>query len=382
MQREVHTSHSIKQDTTEALNRINSVRAFGSTLIFSFVYPLFILFANLPQSHIHNVIGINVLFGLFSAANVGMAILGFYLLRNHEKDKLSIYYRAVLIFNAVALLVPMGIDMAKSHSILVTVGAAAYMAMLPCIRRGERRFYLYGYGIAFVITALISGAGLRMVVSCGAVGLLTVIMGNVFQDREIELERVSLKLKDKTITSEKDALTGLSNRRGLDRKVSVLWPYCARNNSNVGIIEIDIDFFKKYNDRFGHPAGDKCLKQIAEIIDNSATRGTDIVARTGGEEFMVFVHEMEEADIIDLALKIRAAIDEACIPHAYYGVSKHVTVSMGVAVISPGMNNSFEDLYEAADKALYSAKNNGRHCIACGGRIYGRMKNGLSVVSN
>ena len=382
MRREDVSSHSIKQDTNEALNRLNAMRAFGSTLIFSIVYPLFILFANLVHGYVNNVVGINVLLGLFTVANMGMAIGGFYLIKNHEKDKLPIYYRGVVIFNALALLVSMGIDMAKSHSVVLTVGAAAYMALVPCIKRPERRFYLYGYGIAFVITALISGGGLRLVVEAGAIGLLTVIMGNAFQDREVELERVSLKLKDKTITSEKDALTELSNRRGLDRKVSVLWPFCARNNSNAGIIEIDIDFFKKYNDRFGHPAGDKCLKQIAEIISNSATRGTDIVARTGGEEFMVFVHDMEEAEIIDLALKIRSAIDEACIPHAYYGVSKYVTVSMGVAVISPGMNNSFEELYKEADKALYAAKNNGRHCIACNGKIYGRMKKGLAVVSN
>lgn len=382
MRREATTSHSIKQDTKEALNRMNSVRAFGSTFIFSLIYPIFILFVNLSPNYLKNTIGINVLLGIFIAINLGMGILGFFLLRNHERDRLMIYYRGVFLFNAVALLVLMGIDMSRSRSLLLPIGGVLYMALVPCIARGERKFYLCGYGIAMMIATIIAGAGIRMVVEVAILGLMTVIVGNAFQDKEIEYERVSLKLKDKTITSEKDALTGLSNRRGLDRKVTTLWPFCARNAGNVGVIEIDIDFFKKYNDRFGHPAGDRCLQQIARVIDNSAKRGTDIVARTGGEEFMVFVHEMNEEEIIDLALKIRAAIDEECIPHAYYGVSKHVTVSMGVAVIVPGMDNSFEDLYEAADRALYVAKNNGRHCIACNGKIYGRMRNGLAVVNS
>ena len=382
MRREDNLSHTIKQDTKEALSRINSVRAFGSTLIFSIVDSLLILFTNLAKGYVKNTLGMSVLFGVFIVINLAMAGYGFYLLKNHEKDKLNIYYRAVLVFNALTLLIPMGIDMNRSKSVLITAGAAAYMALTPCFKRSERRFYLYGYGIAFVITAIISGGGIRVVTEAAAMGLLTVIMGNAFQDKEIEFERMSVKLKDKTITSEKDALTGLSNRRGLDRKVSVLWPFCARNNGNVGVIEIDIDFFKKYNDKFGHPAGDRCLKQIAQIIQDSAVRGTDIVARTGGEEFMVFVHEMNEEEIVQLALKIRSAIDEACIPHAYYGVSKYVTVSMGVAIINPGMSNSFAELYEEADRALYEAKNSGRHCVAYNGKIYGRMRNGLAVVND
>ncbi len=382
MRREATTSHSIKQDTNEALNRMNSVRAFGSTLIFSLIYPIFILFVNLSPKYLNNTIGINVLLGIFTGINLGMGILGFFLLKNHERDRLMVYYRAAFLFNAVALLVLMGIDMSISRSLLLPVGGALYMALVPCIQRGERKFYLYGYGIAMMIAAIISGAGIRMIVEAVLLGLMVAIVGNVFQDKEIEYERISVKLKDKTIASEKDALTGLSNRRGLDRKVSTLWPFCARNAGNVGVIEIDIDFFKKYNDRFGHPAGDKCLQHIAKIIDNSAKRGTDIVARTGGEEFMVFVHEMNESEIIDLALKIRTAIDDERIPHAYYGVSKNVTVSMGVAYIVPTIDNSFEDLYEAADKALYVAKNNGRHCIVCNGKIYGRMRNGLAVVND
>ena len=382
MRREDNLSHTIKQDTNEALSRINSIRAFGSTLIFSLVNSLFILYANLAKGYVKNTLGMSVLFSVFILINLSLAAYGFFLLRNHERDKLRIYYRAVFIFNALTLLIPMGIDMNRSKSVLITAGAAAYMALTPCLRRSERKFYLYGYGIAFAITAIISGGGIRVLAEAVAMGLLTVIMGNVFQDKEIEFERISVKLKDKTITSEKDALTGLSNRRGLDRKVSVLWPFCARNNGNVGVIEIDIDFFKKYNDKFGHPAGDRCLKQIADIIQDSATRGTDIVARTGGEEFMVFVHEMNEDEIVKLALKIRSAIDEACIPHAYYGVSKYVTVSMGVAIVNPGMNNSFEQLYEEADRALYEAKNSGRHCVAYNGKIYGRMRKGFAVVNN
>lgn len=381
MRREDTLSHSIKQDTYEALSRMNSVRALSSTLIFSVIYAIFILIANLSHSYDNLTVGMNVFLGIFIGIDVALLSAGYFLLKNHERDRLQIYYRSVYILNALAMLVLAGMDISVSNSIIVPVCAAIYLGLVPCLKHRERRIWLYGYAVAMIIAGVIAGAGIRTVIELFVLGIVMIIAGNTFQDKTIEVQRTNMKLKDKTIAAEKDALTGLSNRRGLDRKVSVLWPFCSRNSGNVGIIEIDIDFFKKYNDRFGHPAGDKCLKRIAEIINDSAKRGTDIVARTGGEEFMIFVHEMTEEEIIELALKIRAAVDAENIPHAYYGVARNVTVSMGVAIMVPRMDNSFEDLYEVADRALYEAKNSGRHCVAYNGKIYGRMRNGLAVVN-
>lgn len=382
MSRENSKSHSIKYDTLELLNRVNSVRAFALSLILAVIVPLFIVYANVSQRYGSNLVMINVLLGFFNAIFLGMGIWGFFLLKDNETDKLKIYYRGIYIFTGITSIIIAGIDMAVSHSVFIPVASMVCISLVPILQKKERFFYLITMAVGIVISAIIAKNDFRTIVEIALTGIVGIWLGNTFQYRFIEHERTIQKLKAKTISSESDPLTGLANRRGLNHKVSVLWPYCARNKETVGVIEIDVDFFKKYNDRFGHPAGDKCLKHIANTIRNTVAGVTDIVARTGGEEFIVFVHEKTEEEVIELALKIREAIDKEQIPHAYVGIENHVTVSMGVSVVIPNAGNSFDQLYEDVDNALYVAKSSGRHCVVCGNRIYGRMRNGLGAVIN
>lgn len=382
MNRENHLTRSTKYDTTEMLNRVNSVRAFALSLILTVVVPLFILYVNVSHRYEANIIGANVLLGFFVAFFMGMGIWGFFLLKDNETDKLKIYYRVVYVMTGIATILVSGQDMKVSNSVFLPVAGTVAVALVPILTRKERQFYLYIMAVGITVATIFAHPGVRVIGETLITGVVGIILGNIFQDRFLEHERIIQKLKAKTISSESDPLTNLANRRGLNHKVSVLWPYCSRNKENVGVIEIDVDYFKKYNDRFGHPAGDKCLKLIANTIRNTVISSTDIVARTGGEEFMVFVHDRSEEEIIELALKIRESIDKEAIPHAYVGVSNNVTVSMGVAITVPDRTNSFEQLYEDADKALYVAKSSGRHCIVHGNRIYGRMKNGLGAVIN
>lgn len=382
MSRENGKSHSNKYDTLELLDRVNSVRAFALSLILAVVVPLFIIYANVSQRYGSNLVMINVLLGFFNAIYLGMGIWGFFLLKDNETDKLKIYFRGIYIFTGLASMIISGIDMAVSHSVFIPIAAMVCISLVPILQKKERFAYLITMSVGMVISAIIAKNDFRTIVEVALSGVVGTWLGNTFQYRYIEHERTIQKLKAKTISSESDPLTGLANRRGLNHKVSVLWPYCARNKETVGVIEIDVDYFKKYNDRFGHPAGDKCLKLIGNTIRNTVAGITDIVARTGGEEFIVFVHEKTEEEVIELALKIREAIDKEQIPHAYVGIANHVTVSMGVAVAIPNAANSFEQLYEDVDSALYTAKSSGRHCVVCGNRIYGRMRNGLGAVIN
>lgn len=187
---------------------------------------------------------------------------------------------------------------------------------------------------------------------------------------------VAQKLSMTLRNAEEDPLTGLFNRRGLDKRMSVILPYCIRNKSLVALIILDIDHFKRYNDSFGHPAGDVCIQTIASVLRATARRGTDIIARIGGEEFLVFVHGTNELDPIMLAEKIRAAVEAKKLKHSpTLGANAVVTVSLGVACAVPTNNNSFEDLYSEADKALYLAKKNGRNAVICGGHLYTGSKN-------
>lgn len=184
------------------------------------------------------------------------------------------------------------------------------------------------------------------------------------------------EMKQRMVTMSKDAeedpLTGLLNRRGLDRHLATIWPYCIRNHNMVAVIIIDIDNFKIFNDTFGHPEGDKCLKQVAGAIQRSARRSTDISARIGGEEFLVFVHGTDEMEPVKLAEKIRTTVEKLSIPQSPALASSFVTVSIGVAATIPTDETGFSKLYNEADKALYYAKKNGRNVIVYGSKVYGR----------
>ena len=186
--------------------------------------------------------------------------------------------------------------------------------------------------------------------------------------------RMQQKLQSMAKNAEEDPLTGILNRRGLDRNLSVLLPYCIRNQSMVALLICDIDNFKRYNDSFGHPMGDKCIKAITGAIKKTARRSTDIVARIGGEEFVVFVHGTKELEPIQLAEKIRANIEAMKIKHSPSVGPTVVTVSIGVSALIPKDMDCMTELYKKADKALYLAKKSGRNVVVYNDKVYGKVK--------
>lgn len=380
MNRGINESQSIKHEVREALNHNNAVRAFVSSVLLAFLFGIFICIVNVGKLYSAKSLGLTIFLGISAGISVVLALIGYILVKNNEQDRIIIFYRSAFALSGILLLVCAGLDLSISGSMLLTVVCGVFMGLVPVLSGLERKIYLTVYAAGIVITVLVSGSAGRALVEGIIIAAGMYITGNIIQENAISYERMSFKLKAKTISSESDPLTGLNNRRGLNRKASVLLPYCMENNTEIGLIEIDVDFFKKYNDRFGHPAGDKCLKMIADAIKEAVGSSRCITARTGGEEFVVFVQGMNEEALINLALDIRNTVDELKIIHAYAGVSKYVTVSMGVSFAVPTYENSFQDLYEAADKALYSAKSNGRHCIVCEDKIYGRMRKGLASI--
>ena len=304
-----------------------------------------------------------------------------YLQKNNEFDKMVVLYRTYYASSLMLLLLLGAVDVKVNASIILIAAAICFYVFIPILSANELKVFS---GLLLLATVAMSfylhKLGTRFVIDSIVLLLAGVIAGKYHSEMLRKHEKLLDELKKKTISAEQDPLTGLTNRRGLGRRANTIWPYCARTGNSVGIIALDIDFFKKYNDKYGHPEGDKCLVKIADAIRNSARRGTDISARIGGEEFLVFVQDMSQEEIIDLALKIRKNIADLKIPHAFVGVSQYVTVSMGVAVTQPSALNNFHDLYEEADQALYTAKENGRNCVVCKDVIYGRLRNGLGRV--
>lgn len=161
-----------------------------------------------------------------------------------------------------------------------------------------------------------------------------------------------------------DGLTGIGNRRLFDETLGNEWKRVIRDKFPISLILLDIDFFKLYNDSYGHQAGDTCLKQVATALDLCVQRPADLVARYGGEEFAVILPETTLEGASSLAESIRSSIESLKIEHNKSTVSPYVTVSIGVSTLVPERVASYEQLILNADKALYRAKEKGRNQIS------------------
>ena len=186
--------------------------------------------------------------------------------------------------------------------------------------------------------------------------------------REQALKDVNLRLDEANTElsrlSDTDALTGLANRRQFDRRLAEEGARAARHGTPLALLMLDVDHFKRYNDLHGHPAGDACLRRVAETLRASSRRPADLVARVGGEEFAVLLphHTREEAGM--QAERIAAALQAAALPHGDSPVSDCVTLSIGGAQVSPPSGGcSVAELLCQADAALYEAKQAGRRRV-------------------
>lgn len=167
-----------------------------------------------------------------------------------------------------------------------------------------------------------------------------------------------------------DGLTGISNRRYFDNFLQKLWGINMRERFPISLIMIDIDRFKEYNDRYGHLAGDQCLKKVAQIIAETVRRPGDFVARYGGEEFAVLLSNVTEEGAAELAERIRVNVEKAVIDSGEERTT--VTVSLGIASIVTVESLKPTDLIEAADRALYQAKRDGRNRVVRASSLGGK----------
>lgn len=179
---------------------------------------------------------------------------------------------------------------------------------------------------------------------------------------KLELERKNSELE---ALSCRDGLTGVLNRRGFDDFLNKEWLRAIRERKQLGLLLIDIDHFKDYNDNYGHQGGDECLRRVAFALGAGLKRPSDVVARYGGEEFAVILPDTGIDGGAMIADALCAAVEMINVPHGYSSTADRVTVSIGVATMSPVAGDAPEDLIDLADKALYSAKSRGRNQYRC-----------------
>jgi diguanylate cyclase (GGDEF)-like protein len=172
--------------------------------------------------------------------------------------------------------------------------------------------------------------------------------------------------KELEALSYQDSLTQVANRRLFDTILEMEWTKARVTGQPLSLALLDIDFFKAYNDRHGHPQGDTCLRQVAKVLDESASRTRDLCARLGGEEFALLLPGAGALAAQEVARRCRKLLAQAQLAHGGSPVSDFVTCSMGVATIVPGAHDHARAFIELADRRLYEAKNGGRDRIVGG----------------
>ena len=202
-----------------------------------------------------------------------------------------------------------------------------------------------------------------------------------------EIDQLQVKLREQATH---DPLTKLYNRGYLDSTLEREMARCRRDAVPLSVAMIDVDHFKSYNDCYGHPAGDTCLKKVADALQGSARRASDLVARYGGEEFSLVLPNTDSAAARQMAEAARQAVEALAIPHEQSPAGR-VTISIGVTTMANGLDNSVEGLWRVADQALYRAKRDGRNQVrvaqdaqpvvaACGGGL--SLENLVQLVWN
>ena len=199
----------------------------------------------------------------------------------------------------------------------------------------------------------------------GEVDSLIGFMFDINARKKTEEKLISLQ-KELEELSFKDGLTGVANRRMFDSIMEVEWANARRNNQPLSLIMLDIDYFKQYNDHYGHIQGDESLKRVGQVLSSAATRARDFLARFGGEEFVLVLPETDADAAQKVAERCRKLIFKEQIPHAKSEASQVLTVSLGVSTIVPTHKDNSMEFIEAVDRLLYQAKQKGRNCIVKG----------------
>lgn len=216
-------------------------------------------------------------------------------------------------------------------------------------RRTAAPYIIFAFSFLFVIA--MAAYTLLMLRHTG-------IVEHMVQERTNELRIAKQELE---MLTKIDSLTGLYNRRYFDEYLQQEWKRALRERTPLSIMMIDIDYFKYFNDHYGHLIGDDCLKSIAQALLKSAQRSTDIVARYGGEEFIMILPNTAEP--LPIAEKCRAAVEQLAIPHRHSPPPQIVTISIGVSSIVPKHGMDPTELIHKADMGLYKAKQLGRNRV-------------------
>jgi diguanylate cyclase (GGDEF)-like protein len=272
--------------------------------------------------------------------------------------------------------------------IVATLGGMSIL--FPCVMLAIIFIYFMG-GLFFYQAAaanvivmfvyLAAGTALQLPGREFAYNALAMVAANLFGASVVHMHEKTSRMRflEACLLREmvaRDGLTGIQNRRMFDQHIQRVWQQAVREEERVAVLLADIDCFKDYNDRYGHQAGDECLRAVALSLSQCARRPLDFVARYGGEEFAVVLYEASREYVAEVLTRIQRSIAELNIPHEASRVASRLTVSIGAAFILPSGSRTYEGLIQLADEALYSAKEQGRNRVVVMEAEYHTLRTG------
>lgn len=277
-----------------------------------------------------------------------------YMLEGHDKDWIDAGTRRVANYSYL----PPGdyrflVKAANSNGVWAEQAAVLNVTLKP---------FFYQTWIFWILASLGIGLFLFVIwrISIYQLRLRERRLARLVEERTADLEKANEELRR---LANSDGLTKIGNRRRFESFLSNEWQRAMRSKAEISLVLIDIDHFKAFNDTYGHQAGDEALQQVAEALAEAIRRPTDIVARFGGEEFAIVLGKTDAGGALIIAREAFDNVRNLAIPHSSSDTVAQLTVSIGIATVRVGFDNSEVDLINAADKALYAAKRSGRDCI-------------------
>ncbi|WP_038342214.1 diguanylate cyclase [Acinetobacter sp. A47] len=361
--------------------RSNAIQFFGQGVITYTIFVLLILPSNFIVIRNSDNFVLDFVYSILSLIVVGMALFLFWAV-SRFKQAGSIFYPAVCSIVFLTIVLSSLLMMSVSNLVLQNQAMVlvAFLYMLGFILSGIRPVHMLWIGAFAAATILLFLYILNIpgdVLMIGRTLIGSLLLGfsisvmltskerKIFIKSKIsEIDEQILRIQASELLhlSQHDELTNVSNRRTFEEMFSHYYEQACKDRKALSVLFIDIDYFKNYNDFYGHQMGDQVISEIAKTI-KSAIRHMDFVARYGGEEFVVLLPETPAQGAYAVATNIYRAIDRLMIPHQKSLVSRYVTISLGITVFNGNPAIRQEKLIHTADKALYRAKQLGRNQI-------------------
>ncbi len=377
----VFVSKKSKRNNRIRRKRINMIRQIKSAGVMLLAIPLTLIVCKCANWVDFSWPMIALICVLGCGFNIGALFVSLAWINNRDNKKNTNAW-AGTIFWAINILLVSYVGYHATAEVLAPVLCIAISIAVCMMTVGKTRDMVF-YGCEGAILMVVLGIHLEYSPEQYMYQILVVALCEIIQyyRQKIYTQRTTDEsiIEEQTAMAETDPMTKLLNRRGLERRIASTWPMCQRQGTEVAIIMMDIDYFKKYNDAFGHPQGDECIRKVTAQIAYNVRRQTDCAARVGGEEFLVYLYGISPQEALNWAKHLKDNIERLLIPHAANNFLPYVTVSMGVVAKQVEKGDTFWELQELADKQLYNAKECGRACISMNDQCYAKVKSQTEI---